>query len=345
MSSAPETPAPKPSLQQALPRVLVTGAGGFTGLALARSLAARGYRVRGLVRNPAGDEDLSRAGVEVLTGDVRDEALVRQALEGIDLVYHLAAVFRRAGVPDSEYRTVHVDATRQLIEVAAATGIRRVVHCSTVGVHGDVRGGAPATEDAPFHPMDIYQQTKLEGEWMARETARRTGVPLTIVRPGPIYGPGDRRLFKLIGGVARRRFRLLGDGLPRFQMVYVDDLIEGFRLAGEQPGAVGRTYIITGEEAPTLRELVDEIADAAHVPPPRVRLPVWPFWLLGAVCEAVCVPLRIEPPIFRRRVKFFTSNRWFDTSRARRELGFAPKVPLREGLLRTLESYRRLGWV
>ena len=203
MSSAPETSAPKPSLQQALPRVLVTGAGGFTGLALARSLAARGYRVRGLVRNPAGAEDLSRAGVEVLTGDVRDEALVRQALEGIDLVYHLAAVFRRAGVPDSEYRTVHVDATRQLIEVAAATGIRRVVHCSTVGVHGDVRGGAPATEDAPFHPMDIYQQTKLEGEWMARETARRTGVPLTIVRPGPIYGPGDRRLFKLIGGVAR----------------------------------------------------------------------------------------------------------------------------------------------
>jgi nucleoside-diphosphate-sugar epimerase len=128
-------------------------------------------------------------------------------------------------------------------------------------------------------------------------------------------------------------------------MVYVDDLIEGFRLAGEQLGAIGRTYIITGEEAPTLRELVDEIADAAQVPPPKVRLPVWPFWLLGAVCEAVCIPLGIEPPLFRRRVKFFTSNRWFDTSRARRELGFVPRVPLREGLIRTLDSYRQLGWV
>jgi dihydroflavonol-4-reductase len=254
-------------------------------------------------------------------------------------------VFRRAGVPDSEYRTVHVDATRQLIEAAADAGVGRVVHCSTVGVHGDVAPGGPATEDAPFQPTDIYQQTKLEGEWMARETARRTGVPLTVVRPGPIYGPGDRRLLKLIGGVARRRFRLLGDGSPRFQMVYVDDLIEGFRLAGEQPGAVGRTYIITGEEAPTLRELVDEIADAAQVPPPRLRLPVWPFWLLGAACEAVCIPLGIEPPIFRRRVKFFTSNRWFDTSRARQELGFVARVPLREGLIRTLNSYRRLGWV
>jgi dihydroflavonol-4-reductase len=327
------------------PRALVTGAGGFTGLALARSLAARGHRVRGMVRNPAHADELARAGVEVVTGDVRDPALLRRAVESVDVVYHLAAVFRRAGVPDSEYRTVHVDATRHLIEAAAEAGVRRVVHCSTVGVHGHVAGDAPATEDAPFHPMDIYQQTKLEGEWMARETARRTGVPLTVVRPGPIYGPGDRRLLKLIGGVARRRFKLLGDGSPRFQMVYVDDLIEGFRLAGEQPNAVGRTYIITGQEAPTLRELVDEIASVAQVAPPRIRLPVWPFWLLGAACEAVCVPFGIEPPIFRRRVKFFTSNRWFDTTRARRELGYAPAVPLREGLARTLESYRRLGWV
>jgi nucleoside-diphosphate-sugar epimerase len=331
--------------QQPLPRVLITGAGGFTGLALARSLARRGHVVRGLVRNPASAAGLTGAGIEVLAGDVRDEALVRRALEGVDHVYHLAAVFRRAGVPDSEYRTVHVDATRQLIEAAADAGVQRVIHCSTVGVHGDVRGDGPATEDAPFHPMDIYQQTKLEGEWMARETARRTGVPVTVVRPGPIYGPGDRRLFKLIGGVARRRFRLLGDGTPRFQMVYVEDLIEGFRLAAEHPDAVGRTYILTGAEAPTLLELVDEIARVADVPPPRLRLPVWPFWLLGAACEVVCVPLRIEPPIFRRRVKFFTSNRWFDTSRARNELGFAPKMSLREGLVRTIESYRQLGWV
>ena len=325
--------------------VLVTGAAGFTGLALARSLAGRGQHVKGLVRDSARAACLHQAGVEVIPGDVRDGSAIREALQGVDTVYHLAAVFRRAGVPDSEYRSVHVDATRQLVECSAAAGVTRFVHCSTVGVHGDVEGDAPAAENAPLHPGDIYQLTKLEGEQVALETADRVGLPLTVVRPGPIYGPGDRRLLKLIGGVARKRFVLLGDGSPHFHMVYVDDLIEGFRLAAETPAAAGRTYIVTGGEAPTLNELVHEIASIAQVPPPKARLPVWPFWLAGAICEGICVPLGIEPPIFRRRVAFFTNNRWFDTSRARAELGYTPRVGLRDGIRRTLDSYRGLGWV
>jgi nucleoside-diphosphate-sugar epimerase len=328
-----------------LQRILITGAAGFTGLSLALSLAAAGHRVRGLIRSRDGAGALDHAGVKTVAGDIRDRDVIRQATEGVDTVYHLAAVFRRAGVPDSEYREVHVDATRQLVELSAAAGVRRIVHCSTVGVHGSVSEEAPATEDAPFQPGDIYQETKLEGEQVALQTADRAGIPLTVVRPGPIYGPGDKRLFKLIGGVARKRFRLLGDGSPRFQMLYIDDLTRGLRLAARAPVAVGRTYILAGHEAPTLNELVNEIASVAHVDSPRFRLPVWPFWLAGALCEAVCVPLGIEPPIFRRRVKFFTSNRWFDTSRARTELGFVPRVSLRDGLRRTLESYRQMGWV
>jgi dihydroflavonol-4-reductase len=332
-------------LDSGLQRILITGAAGFTGLSLASRLAAAGHRVRGLVRSRDGVAPLEHAGVETVVGDIRSPVALREAVQDVDTVYHLAAVFRRAGVPDSEYREVHVDATRQLIELSAAAGVRRVVHCSTVGVHGSVSDEAPATEDAPFDPGDIYQLTKLEGEQTALETAERTDIPLTVVRPGPIYGPGDKRLLKLIGGVARRRFTLLGDGSPRFQMVYIDDLTEGFRLAAESPEAAGRTYILTGNEAPTLNELVHEIAGVAQVKSPRFRLPVWPFWLAGAICEAVCIPFGIEPPIYRRRVKFFTSNRWFDTSRARTELGFVPKVSLRDGIRRTLDSYRLLGWV
>jgi len=328
-----------------LHHVLITGAAGFTGLSLALTLAAAGHRVRGLVRNRHRAAALEQAGITIVTGDMRDPTVIRKATEGVDTVYHLAAVYRRAGVPDSEYREVHVDATQQLVEASAAAGVSRIVHCSTVGVHGSVPDDGPATESAPFQPGDIYQLTKLAGEQIARETADRTGVPLTVVRPGPIYGPGDRRFLKMIGGIARGRFALLGNGLARLQMVYIDDLIEGFRLAAETPSAAGQTYILTGDEAPTLNELVHEIAEVAQVASPRLRLPVWPFWLAGAVCEAVCVPLRIEPPIFRRRVKFFTSNRWFDISRARDELGFAPKVSLRDGIRQTLDSYRQLGWI
>jgi nucleoside-diphosphate-sugar epimerase len=328
-----------------LGQVLVTGAAGFTGLALARSLRRRGYPVRALIRSPNSREQLDRAGIEVVEGDIRDADTRRRALSDVRTVFHLAAVFRKAGVPESEYRDVHVTATRHLIEESASVGVNRFVHCSTVGVHGDVDQGSPAAEDAPMAPGDIYQLTKLEGEETARETAAREGVPLTVIRPGPIYGPGDRRLLKLIGGVARRHFMLLGDGTPRFQMVYIDDLVEGFRLAAESPRAAGRTYIIAGDEGPTLNELVEEIADVAKVPAPRFKLPVWPFWLAGAICEAICVPFGIEPPIFRRRVKFFTSNRWFDISRARKELGFAPHVRLRDGIRRTLDSYRHLGWI
>ena len=223
----------------ALSHVLVTGAAGFAGLSLALGLAAAGYRVRGLVRSREKAVTLQQKGIDTIVGDIRDPEVLRQAVAGVDTVYHLAAVFRRAGVPDSEYREVHVDATRELVKASAAAEVRRIVHCSTVGVHGSVSETAPATEDAPFHPGDIYQATKLEGEQVALETSDRLGVPLTVVRPGPIYGPGDKRLLKLIGGVAKRRFTLLGDGTPRFQMVYVDDLTEGFRLAAESPIGTG----------------------------------------------------------------------------------------------------------
>jgi nucleoside-diphosphate-sugar epimerase len=329
-----------------LKRVLITGATGFAGLSLALNLAASGYRVRALVRNREKATLLHQAGVDTVVGDILDSQILRQAVHGTDTVYHLAAVFRQAGVPDSEYREVHVDATKHLVELSAAADVRRVVHCSTVGVHGSVAAeDAPATEDAPFRPGDIYQLTKLQGEEIARETADRLGVPLTVVRPGAIYGPGDRRLLKIIGGVAKRRFALLGDGSPHLHMIYVDDLIEGFKLAAESASAAGRVYIIAGNEAPTLNELVREIAEIAHVKGPPFRLPIWPFLMAGTLCEAVCVPFGIEPPIYRRRVKFFTSNRWFDTSRARAELGFTAKMPLRDGIQRTLDSYRHLGWV
>jgi len=323
-------------------RVLVTGATGFTGGHLTRALAAAGDHVRALVRSPAPGSDPHA--IEFVRGDVRDPDAMRAAAEGVDVVYHIAAIYRQAGLRDAEYRAVNATAVRTVIEAARTGGARRVVHCSTVGVHGDVEH-PPANEDAPLRPGDIYQQTKLEGEQIAREAGRETGIEVVIARPTGIYGPGDRRLLKLFRGVSRRRFVILGDGRIFYHLTYIDDLVNGFRLCGTVAAAAGRTYILAGGEVTTLEELTRLVAAEARVPPPRLHLPVWPFWIAGAACEAVCAPLGIEPPIYRRRVDFFTKSRSFDISRARQELGYAPRVGLREGIARTLKWYRGQGWV
>jgi dihydroflavonol-4-reductase len=324
-------------------RVLVTGATGFTGGHLARALRSRGDAVRALVRDADRAKDLKAAGIELVAGDLRDANALASAVADTDVVYHIAAIYREAGVSPDTYRAVNALAVRALIEAAAGAHVRRVVHCSTVGVHGDVEH-PPANEDAPLGPGDIYQRTKLEGEQLAREAAERLGVEVTIVRPSGIYGPGDRRLLKLFRA-AVRGFPILGSGEIYYHLTYIDDLIDGFQLCGEHAAAADRTYILAGGEVTTLNELVATIASVAGVPAPRRHLPVWPFKAAGAICEAVCVPLGIEPPIYRRRVDFYTKSRAFDIARARREIGYAPRVGLRQGIGRTIDWYREHGWL
>jgi dihydroflavonol-4-reductase len=325
-------------------RVLVTGATGFTGGHLARALRTRGEEVRALVRDPARAGNLEAAGIELVRGDLLDPASVDAAARGVDVIYHIAAIYRQAGLRDDLYRAVNADGVRTVVEAAARGGAQRVVHCSTVGVHGDIER-PPASEDAPLRPGDIYQVTKLEGERAAREASQRTGVEVVVARPSGIYGPGDRRLLKLFGGVARRRFVILGSGRIFYHLTHIDDLVAGFQLCAAVPQAAGRAYILAGPEVTTLDELAALIAGEAGVPPPRLHLPVWPFWIAGAACEAVCAPFGLEPPLYRRRVDFFTKSRAFDISRARRELGFDPQVGLREGIRRTLAWYRAAGWL
>jgi nucleoside-diphosphate-sugar epimerase len=323
---------------------LVTGATGFTGGHLARGLVARGHTVRALVRSRRAASHLDTLGIELVEGDVRDRASLERAVDGVERVYHIAAIYRQAGLKDDQYRAVNAVAVRELIEVAARARVRRVMHCSTVGVHGDVEH-PPANEDAPLKPGDIYQVTKLEGERLAREAGERCGIEVTIARPTGIYGPGDRRLLKLFKGVARGRFPILGTGNIYYHLTYIDDLVEGFRLCAEHPAGAGRTYILAGGEVTTLNELTRIIAEIAGVKPPSLHLPVWPFWAAGAACEAVCAPLGIEPPIYRRRVDFYTKSRAFDITRARTEIGYNPAVGLRDGIGRTLDWYRAQGWL
>jgi len=319
--------------------VLVTGTTGFTGGHLCARLVRDGYPVRALVRNPAQAAATHPAGAELVRGDLRDPPSLARAVAGVHTVYHIAALFRPENVSRQAMNEVNVGGTRSLLEASVRAGVRRFVHCSTVGVHGDVQA-PPATEDAPFAPGDYYQESKAEGERVAQEFARGGRLPVVIFRPGGIYGPGDLRFLKLVRAIARRRFLMIGRGDVKYQMVYIDDLVDGILRCGTLPQAVGRIYILTGEPAVTLRELVDTVADVVGVPAPRWRVPFWPVYLAGALCEGLCKPFGLNPPLYRRRVDFFRKTRWFDISRAKRELGFAPHVDLKAGLRLTVAWYR-----
>jgi nucleoside-diphosphate-sugar epimerase len=326
--------------------VLVTGATGFTGGHLATALARRGYDVRALVRPRSlgrfEHSSVAAAGVTARPGDLTDPQALDEAAAGVDVVYHIAATYREAGQPDAAYRAINVRGTENVLNAARRGGARRVVHCSTGGVHGHIEN-PPANEDAPLAPGDIYQETKLEAESLAREYGRTHALEVVVARPIGIYGPGDTRFLKMFRGLARGRFPMLGSGDAFYHLTYIDDLVEGFRLCGEVPVAAGRTYVLAGPRYTTLKELVALIARELGVKPPRVHLPVWPFWTAGLLCEMVCVPLRIEPPLYRRRVDFYTKSRAFDTTRARTELGYVPRVDLEEGIRRTAAWYREQG--
>jgi dihydroflavonol-4-reductase len=326
--------------------VLVTGATGFTGGHLAAALVAAGDEVRALVRPKSRARfersSLAAAGVTGAEGDLTNAASMRRAMTGIEVVYHIAATYREAGQPDSAYREINVQGTRHVLEAAREAGARRVVHCSTGGVHGHV-ANPPANEDAPFNPGDVYQETKLEAAQLAREFGKSSGLDVVVARPIGIYGPGDTRFLRMFRGLARGRFPLIGSGQVFYHLTFIDDLVEGFRLCGTTPAAAGRTYLLAGPRYTTLEELLGLVAKELRVEPPKRHLPVWPFWTAGLICEIVCVPLRIEPPLYRRRVDFYTKSRAFDTTRAQTELGFAPKVGLEEGIKRTADWYRNEG--
>ena len=334
----PASPPPSPDAP-----VLVTGAAGFVGSNLVRHLVDEGVRVRAMVRRLRQGEGLP-AGVEVVEADLLNPDAVRHAVRGVRGIHHIAALFRQAGLPDSQFEAVNVQGVRHLLDAAVEAGVRRVVHCSTVGVLGDIRQ-PPADESTSCNPGDIYQATKMRGEQLALEYFRSGRIPGVVVRPAMIYGPGDTRMLKLFKMVAQRRFFYVGDGETLMHFVDVRDLARAFHLAMGRTDRNGEIYIATGREPVALKDLAEFIADYLRVTRPRLHLPVKPMQWLGSACEAVCTPLRLQPPIFRRRVDFYTKNRAFSGAKAARELDFLVTRPFQQEVIEILDSYLDTGMI
>lgn len=325
------------------PCVMVTGATGFTGGALAHELVRQGKHVRALVRDPAKAEPLADAGMELIEGDVRDAASIERAAQGAEVIYHIAAVFRTAGHPDSYYTDINETGVVNVINAAKKLGTPRTVHCSTVGVHGHV-SQIPSNEQSPYNPGDIYQVTKLEGEKRMQE-AIASGFPGVIFRPAGMYGPGDQRFLKVFKGIQKGRFPMFGSGETTYQFTYIDDLVDGIILCGEHPDAMGGLFILCADGWVTLNEFFRLVAEATGGRSPRIHWPVGPLLLAARACETICKPLGIDPPLHTRRCEFYIKARAFSNAKAKQTLGFQPKVDMAEGVRRTARWYAAQGLI
>lgn len=322
-------------------KALVTGGTGFTGHALTERLVRDGWQVTAFVRPSPRVERLRRLGVECIDVDITDAAAVAEAYRPVDRVFHIAALYRTERPDRTEFTRVNVDAVRNLLAAAKLKGVGRFVHCSTVGVQGQI-DAPPAAEDYRTRPNDHYQQTKLEGEEVARRYFA-DGLPGAVVRPAGIYGPGDLRFLKLFKAIDRGLFVMIGDGRTLYHFTYIDDLVDGFLLVGQHPRALGEVFTIAGPRYTSVCEVVDLVADTLGRSRPRLRVPHWPVHVAAVACEALCRPLGIDPPLYPRRVEFFAMDRGFTTAKAERLLGYRARHDLADGFRKTVEWYRAEG--
>jgi nucleoside-diphosphate-sugar epimerase len=320
--------------------VLLTGAAGFLGSHLTDLCLANGERPRVLVR--PGESVRADADVDVHRGDVGDRAVLEAAVRGVDRVLHCAARTGPWG-PEAEYERTNVRGVETLVRTALAAGVRRVVHVSSITVHGNDVGGA-ADESAPLREEpNPYSRSKVAGERLLERMIRDEGAPVTIVRPGWIYGPGDRASFARIARMIEKgQMVMVGAGENHVPLIYARDAARGVLLASEAGEAAGRAYLLVNDEPVTQRDFIGAIAAELGAPTPTRHIPYKLGLMLGAAAENLgrLARRREPPPVMRYGMQMLGGENRFTITRARHELGFAPRVDLAEGVRRTVEWYR-----
>ena len=319
-------------------KVLITGAGGFIGSHLVDSQLEKGYEVRGVdLHLDLLAHHLNNPHLETVQGDITDDSLVRKLVNDVDLIYHLASAHLDVSISDEDYRRVNVGATLYLLEAAQQAGVTRFVHCSSVGVIGDVNN-PPADEASDCHPTNIYERTKLEGEIAALEFSRQSGFPVVVVRPAWVYGHRCPRTAKLLRMISKNRFLFFGKGQNFRHPVYISDAINGLELAANANGVNGEVFIIAGNRPVQVSELVKVISTELGVRPTKLHLPISLGLMAGFMFEIIFKLVGKNPPFSRRSVDFFCKDNAYDIGKAKRLLDYRPKVDLQTGIQKTVQS-------
>jgi nucleoside-diphosphate-sugar epimerase len=325
-------------------RFLITGATGFVGSHVAEACAQRGLPITTIARSSSDTSLLERLGATVHRGDLTDTALVQRALEGIDVVVHCAAKVGDWG-PVEDYRAVNVEGLRSLLETCRGRPLKRFVHMSSLGVYAARHHhGTDETEPLPDHHMDGYTQSKVEAERLALAYHREHGLPVVVLRPGFIYGPRDRTVLpRFIELLRRGQVVYLGGGIRALNTIYIGNLVEAVFLAVDQPHAVGQVYNLTDGEFVSKKMFIEAIADGMGLEKPNRSVPLWLARLVAWFMErrARRQGAKEAPRLTQARLKLLGLNLDYSIDKAKRELGYRPRVRFAEGMQETMAWFRQ----
>jgi nucleoside-diphosphate-sugar epimerase len=328
-------------------KALVTGSTGFIGSHLATALIEKDYRVTCLVRKTSDVSRLEKLGVEVAYGDMLDANSLINAVRGVDVVYHLVGVGDISAVSAKayeEYRQINVLGTKNLLDACLSSGVGKLVHFSSLAAMGLIRKDI-IDEKTPCNPRGPYERSKYESEMVVLQYGEKEGLPATIIRPSMAYGPGGMKseVLKMCRMIRKHIFPIIGSGNARMGMVYVDNLVQGAILAGENRKSVGETYIVTDARSYSLNEVVQTIAAELKVKNPAIHIPI-PLAKAGvSLIEMLSKVLGFTPPFSLWRLETATIDRVYSIAKAQDELGYKPPVSLEEGVPNTIKWYRDNG--
>jgi dihydroflavonol-4-reductase len=325
-------------------RVLITGATGFIGRALMQACFQRQWDVRVLQHNRRlRGEATFKQKLDIVEGDITDPSSLEGLFEGVDILFHCAAALGASILTENDFFRINAEGTKNVLQTAKDVSVSKIVHFSSAGVLGSVKKGEVAHEDYNLNPQNSYDRSKLEGENIARHFADE-GMDIVIVRPGWVYGPGDRRTFKLLKAIAKKRFILVTKGETLQTPIYIDDLVDGAFLCAEK-GQGGHIYHIAGSEVLPVKNIVTTIASATGSKIPPISLPLWPVKLFASAMEQSFALLKKEAPLTRGKLSFFIHPKPLAIQKARQELGYNPEINFLEGISQTVEWCKAHNWL
>jgi nucleoside-diphosphate-sugar epimerase len=321
-------------------KILVTGATGFLAGHLIPALQQRGHAVRALVL-PSEDATLLRErGVAVYPGDVRQPDTLTEPMRDADGVVHMAALMA-TWAPMRVHHAVHVTGTENVCRAALASGVQRLVHLSSAITYTP-SGGQPIEEDFPQEPLhEPHAVTKAEGDKLVQRMIARDDLPAVIVRPEAMFGPNDRINFRRLADRLRAgKGIIIGSGRNAVPFVYVTDVVQGLLLALEHSRALGQAYNVTNDRRMTEEEFLRAIAEEVGGKVPRIHVPYRAMYGAATVAEWIATLTKREPLATRHGIQMFGSHNPLSIEKARRELGYEPRVDLRDGIRLAGSWYR-----